>query len=283
MLEHPCELFFGVSRVETRFVDDLGNIRTGAGSGFWIHLSSGRNGFVTNRHNVDPTIKFGPDTKLRLDSTSLLLRKRTAKGGQFEYHPETKFFRLTDKSQIAALHNADCAIIIPDFEQPINGFEPLVPFEQSDLADRAYFQEKLLPAHECYFIGFAGRPGDALAGTKGIFWWDTKWNLPIARPAFIASIPFMPFRNEGISLEDAMLVSGMSFEGASGSPLISNQIGLKMSPPLHCESYSPQKIIGIIAGHWWADRDSIDIFKHSGLSHFTPSTAILHLIQTNGI
>ena len=245
--------------------------------------------FVTNKHNVDPVLKYPDVSDVRLETAKIELRRSyVTTEGEPAYDPEVRLFELSEDSKIFTPDNADCAVVMPKFIHETEDFSCCAPFEQDDLATEEFFQSTAMPAHEVYFIGFAGRGQDSAAGVVESSWWDTKWNFPIARVAAIASMPFMQFHHEGIQLNDVLLVSGMSFDGASGSPVISKEVGFRTKPPtranglsIHCEGYVPEKLIGIMSGHWWFERSWPQIFRHSGLSYITRSTSILHLIEAN--
>jgi len=224
MLDYRRKLFLGVARIQSVFRDALGNpARTGTGTGFWIQLSSGGTCFVTNRHNLDPSLKFPGEPDLRLEKASLELRRTYGIDEKEQsYAHETRYFELAEQqSNFMLLDNADCALVRPNFNESTEGFSICAPFDESDLAEEDFFESTLMPVHEVYFIGFAGRSADPALGKRETSWWDTKRNLPIARSAVIASMPFLRFSNDDIQTQDVMLVSGMSFDGSSGSPVVS--------------------------------------------------------------
>jgi len=280
MLDYRRELLFGVTRIQTTFVEALNPPRVGVGTGFWLRLVSGVTCFVTNKHNVDPSIKF-PGSTLRLETIGIELRRNTGTEREPAYEPETRYFEVDDGSKIYVTPNTDCALLVPKFKEPIDGYSIVAPFEEPDLADVDFFEKVLMPAQEVYFIGFAGKASDSSLGKPESHWWDTKYNLPIVRSAVIASMPFLNFNNAAIKTEDVILVSGMSFGGSSGSPVISREVGFRAKPPVICERYAPERILGIMSGHWWAESDYPEVFKHSGLSYLTRSTSILHLIHSH--
>lgn len=285
MLGYRNKLFLGVTRIQSVFADGLNPPRTGSGTGFWMRLKSGRTCFVTNRHNIDPTVKFPNEPNLRLESASIELRQNSgANDVEPIYNFQTRYFELAEEgNEIIALDNADCAVILPKFKESTEGFSFCAAFAEEDLADEDFLKKTLRPVADVFFIGFAGRSADSVTGRQSSSWWDTKWNLPIARSAVIASVPFLDFNNSGIKTKDVLLVSGMSFSGSSGSPVISKEVGFLAKPPIKCGNHVPEKVIGIMSGHWWAEADYPEIFKHSGLSYFTCSSSILHLIRTNNL
>lgn len=80
------------------------------------------------------------------------------------------------------------------------------------LADEKIFANKTKMMDVASFFGFPG------AGGRG--WWDERANLPIARVATISSLTDGKYKNVQINSEDVVLVSGMSFTGSSGSPIV---------------------------------------------------------------
>jgi len=154
MLTHRHKLLFGVSRIRPAFVDDLGNRETVIGTGFWLRLASGKNCFVTNGHNIAAALANPPRPKLELEEVSIELRLITETSDELTFHKETEFFRLSDESKLFRVDNADCAIVLPDFQKDLGYYRPYVPFEENDLADEEYFKTKLHVAQDAYFIGY---------------------------------------------------------------------------------------------------------------------------------
>ncbi len=109
--------------------------------------------------------------------------------------------------------------------------------------------------------------------------------LPIARIAYIANESSKPYNNSAIKTSDVTLVSGLSFGGSSGSPVILMPKGIGIPT-----SFSPHvipKIIGIMSGHARdilldpriPENSSPLLSAYSGLSYYTRSTSILELLQ----
>ncbi len=89
-------------------------------------------------------------------------------------------------------------------------------------------------------VGFLGFPQD---------WYDTARNAPIGRMAWLASNPSVSFANEKIKTTDITLVTGLSFGGSSGSPVLSLPKGLKIisQPGIEVNSpYAPPRLLGIM-------------------------------------
>jgi hypothetical protein len=135
-----------------------------------------------------------------------------------------------------------------------------------------------------FFVGYPRSSKDEVP------WWDTAWNLPIARDATIASVPELPFTNPKIRMADVLLVSGLSLQGSSGSPVFTRQEqdvvvtnefehhggGAERPERTRVRDVEPI-LIGIMSGHL-PDPEAGPL-KHSGLSYLTRSTTILDLIE----
>src|SRR5580765_1830992 len=102
-------VLLAVCRMQVDFRDDIGNSRTISGTGFWVR--SGENDcFVTNRHNVDPAMKLGASTKLRVEGVSIQLRLQITPGN---WRPDTFFVRVENLQSCLRLHaSADVAALI---------------------------------------------------------------------------------------------------------------------------------------------------------------------------
>jgi hypothetical protein len=161
-------------------------------------------------------------------------------------------------------------------------------FSFGDIANEEFFKNNLNVMDNASFIGFPGKGGHP--------WYDTFWNLAIARTVNIASHPAVPFTNKEIKTSDVMLVSGLSFSGSSGSPVLSHSKLSGAAVPYLTGAQEPSqlqysfipiirwinnnitypKLIGIMSGHWEEDASSLlggngksgsDVFHHSGLSY----------------
>lgn len=263
---------FAVNRIKVKFTDSLKSM-TVNGTGFWVELPSKDRIFVTNKHLVDPALIQDESTDYELTEIRIELRK-TIKN-QKRYFQETKYFTISDiSSSLFVSKESDCAIILPhDLINEPSGFQPIMVFDISHLADENFHSEKIQIMDLASFIGFPGQ--------KNISWWDQKWNLPISRLACIASLPEMAFSNESIKTKDVTLVSGLSFSGSSGSPIISHEKHERAALPGAFDTMLvPPKILGIMSGHWWEENEVPEMFRHSGLSYYTRSTSILELISS---
>jgi hypothetical protein len=166
--------------------------------------------------------------------------------------------------------SADCALIVDPALATGQRLDVGRIFREEDLAEEALFPT-LQITDGASFIGYPG--------LRGRPWWDQAAELPIARIATIASIPTTEYRNDAVKTTDVMLVSGLSFSGSSGSPVFNHPKGSPAGGNAADRSYVPSKIIGIMSGHFWENPDDPpEMFRHSGLSYLTKSTAILALI-----
>lgn len=286
-------LVFGVTRIKTSFADDLGNSRSGTGTGFWsrpngeIGGNTGRLSFITNRHNLDPTLLFGPDTKYKLSKLELEIRRKHNGLNQIQgrggFLRNTDFLKIAlDRTEIRLAQGADVAAIVNpvciNYDPAISGVAPFV--EEPAGAD--FFESKLSLTDTVFFVGFPGQGN--VAEEAPVPWWNTDWNVPIVRESTIASWPDQEFSNPSIVTGDTVLVSGLSFTGSSGSPVFTKAKGILINtgPGLSVDNsnYVPPTLVGIMSGHWWNEKNVPEMFRtHSGLSYFTRSTSILPLMS----
>ena len=261
-------VFLAVARVLIEFRDDLGNLKSISGTGFWI-LDRNDRFFVTNRHNVDPTLKLGPDTPFRLRAIKLQMRTQVT---PTSWGPGTTFVDVVNTDKALTLHtNADVAVLKNPLLALSGNFTQNSGFPLDQVADEAFLSELVDPMDVTSFIGFPGKDGKP--------WWDVRWQFPIARTVNVASWPRIPFTNTAIPTADTVLVSGLSFSGSSGSPVILHRKWNPEGSDTDQNRYMKPRLLGIMSGHWWDEEPAEGMFYHSGLSYFTRSTAILELID----
>lgn len=267
---HPGALL-AVSRIIVDFRDGIGNLITISGTGFWIQTARDSY-FVTNRHNVDPSLKLGLQTQYRTEKVQLQLRTQKTPG---TWLPETFFVSVGNLESCVRCHpDADAAVL----KNPSLPTEHMVAshstFTLDELASEQFFVESVHPMDVASFIGFPEKSGRQ--------WWDQRWDIGIARTVNLASYPSIPFSNDSIRTSDVVLVSGLSFSGSSGSPVISHQKGIKginLGNALSGGIYIEPKVLGIMSGHWWNEEPQEEMFIHSGLSYFTRATSIRELLD----
>lgn len=266
------QIFLAINRIRMLFADNTGHTRNPCGTGFWINVEEDVTALVTNAHNIDARYKLGSDTKYEFQKIEVELRVIN-QSGKLLY--ETEFHEI--EFQYIIQHNtADVAILInPSYVSKKEKLSPM-HIAREEIATREDFENSIGVCDPANFVGFATYIQNGTAYNL----WDTTSNLPIIRPASIASIPHFDFKNQAISTSDVCLVSGLSFSGSSGSPVFSRQKDALFNyetQRLH-GGIAKAKVIGIMSGHIWDEPKEEEI--HSGISYFTKSTAIHELIET---
>jgi hypothetical protein len=259
-------LFLATLRFEPLFVNDIGDIKTVSGTGF--ALKHGDNFIlVTNRHMVDPSFVNATYTH-KINKMFLWCRRTDAWTTD---SPSEKFEVGVSQLRIISHPSADAALILG--VQLLNiGSPPIInPMMEESLADEEFFSQEIGVADPCVFIGYPNPINP---------WWDTALGLPIVRLANIASYPHRDFINETIKSTHARLVTGLSFSGSSGSPILNLGSHFRTKQGfISLPGAITPKIIGIMAGHWWNDNKEIpEMLRHTGLSYFVSSIAILELL-----
>lgn len=265
---HPAAML-AVCQILVNFRDDIGNPRSICGTGFWIQ-DGGDSYFVTNRHNVDARLKFGPATTLRPEGIQLQLRARQEPD---QWLPNTVFVALEHfQSSLRCHATADVAILknpsLPSTDSRL-GLIGHSTFNLTELATAEFLADSVQPMDFASFIGFPGNSGKP--------WWDQRWNFPISRTVNVSSWPRYPFSNDSIITPDVVLVSGLSFSGSSGSPVISHEKGQR-GFSFGDRGYVDSRILGIMSGHHSETEPETGMLFHSGLSYFTRATSIRELL-----
>ncbi|MBY0463097.1 MAG: serine protease [Alphaproteobacteria bacterium] len=270
------DVLFSVVRINAKFThkEFKDQIKSIVGTGFWLEVD-GKQIFVTNKHNVDPSLKLGGGTPYELTHFEIELRQRVPPN---QFLPTTHFFEVNNLKHCLIAHpTADCAIFLqPQFKNPASDFSPFCMriglAEGEKLFAESDFNGLSDLATQASFIGFP------------MGWHDTAWNLPIVRPLAIASYPNISYTNSNseIKTTDVHLVSGLSFKGSSGSPVIMHAKGIRINVEgvltKSGNSYTPCAVLGIMSGHIPGVQAS-EMFNHSGLSYYTRSTSILELLK----
>jgi hypothetical protein len=276
---------WSVDQIRTTFVDNIGNKpKVGTGTGFWVNANDGPMVFVTNRHNVDPSIIFPKEKSLRLTKVELSLR--VGPGNVLLYAPGEWFQCENVEDSLYMSREWDVAIFVAPrlLDCDPERYRPRPVIKETDLADREWFQRTQTMMDDCYFIGYPGTPAALSKSGRDVFHYDTRSKFPIARHAIIASPPDIPFSHDSIPTTGTVLVSGMSFHGSSGSPVVTPQMGVPHGimdfqvGNQKEESFRPARVIGIMTGKFSTNEIGAD-FTHAGLSYFTLSSCIAWVIQ----
>ena len=290
---------YGVARIRPYFLDGLGGEERGgdsAATGFWIAAFDGppllrghppsvapegmHQVFVTNKHVIDQRL-IREDTSLRLSRVQIELRGLSrGLGPGLDVSPETRFFEVSNvEASLFVADTADCAIICdPAWSGEGGRYTPTALISETMLADLDAFRNGAVEI--CQPVSFIGFP------SPDRNWWDEAWTLPIAREGSIASLPHVPFTNSQISTTDVTLVSGLSFTGSSGSPVLTHrkhvvdqvaEVLAASGEPVSFRIVEPL-VVGIMSGHFMSGDGLPPMFRHGGLSYFTRSTTILELL-----
>jgi hypothetical protein len=259
---------YAVSRMRGHLERPGGKPVTFLATGFWVLTADRHVLFVTNKHNVDPTLKHGALTAFTLARVELEWRPDAASDGSIA---SAAFHDVKNvRDAVWTSDKADCAMLVdPEIAVPVSPTRLMFP--EQWLGDHLHLA-RLQLGDQGSFIGYPGLHGKP--------WFDTGMNAPISRAASVASIPAFQFSNEQVPTADVMLVSGLSFSGSSGSPVSNMPRGIPPGGDISDPNYLPALIIGIMSGHWWEDAgDAPEMFRHSGLSYLTRSTSLRALIE----
>ena len=256
-----------VTRIRTTFTDDIGNTpRTGTGTAFWLKTSEGVFLLLTSRHLLDPLLLSKDPEGWKLTSVEVELRWVEDEDSDNPTKGRTKFLKVSEPGKRIFMSRNDCAFLADPFDErpEMWAHQGMSHFHEADLASDEWLDEALLMLDPVFFIGFPNT------------WWDQQRILPIARMAHLASME--NFHNDGIKTDDVCLVTGLSFGGSSGSPVVSypkeedlGSFGKMTIPP---------RLLGIMSGHFpFKDHDAPGFPLHAGLSYFTRSNSIITLIE----
>jgi hypothetical protein len=263
----------GVARVRTTFVDDLGSAPAAViGTGFWIGEGSDapeQGAFVTNKHNVDPRLVRDFGARWRTSRVEIELREITeldvSPPGRVHVSDEVQWCEVSNLAESLLADDdtvgaPDCAVIVaPKWLHAPAKFT--VPLVLPKLATATELDAKFVVGDAVSFIGY---PGDGESA-----WWDAERHFPISRPAWIASWPGASFSHRDIKTADTTLLSGLSFSGNSGSPVIAHAMAPEFT-----------RVLGIMSGHYWERSDDPrSLLRHSGLSYMTRATSIHALLE----
>lgn len=261
------DLIYYTNRIQVSLKGSSG-IKTTYATGLWaVSQNTQKLLFITNRHVIDDT--FNPEMKKHgyiVDHIDVELRKFNQNSplnetGFFDLvSPQKKIYYPQDQTDLAAI---EISMKLTNLQNATkSGFRPNALDLNNEIADGPFFKSELKIMDSVSFVGF---PNDL---------YDTKANIPIARQAAIASRPGFPFTGKAVTGE-VILVSGLSLGGSSGSPVISNEVGIKATG---VGRYLPRKFIGIMSGHLFDDKKD-----HVGLSYFIKSTEILRFLKSYGL
>lgn len=250
-------LLSAVQKICTSYSNEYGTNKVGHGTGFWLFTKKQNSIFITNRHNIDPSINSNLGNKFCLLTVTILLRAYSyADKHPFgDTHPWT--IQPNEFDLFLPTDNSDVVVLLPKHPPPSpnDPDQGIFTFTESQL----FYQRSPIILDHLYFIGF---PGKARV--------NAAYDLPIARSCFISSYPLIDYSLEDKSIltSQTCLVEGLSFGGSSGSVVIQEM-----------EKDSPF-IMGIMSGHFPGDAWGIN---HAGLSYLTMGGSISRIISDNDL
>jgi len=256
-----------VTRIRTAFNDDIGNpAKIGTGTGFWLKTEEDKYLLVTNRHNVDPHLLFNDPDGWKLTSVEVELRWVEDEDANDPTKGHTDFLKVSDFESRLFLSLNDCALLADPFDERPQQYahQGMSHFQEQDLAAEQDLADEMVMLDPVFFIGFPNT------------WWDQQRTLPIARTANVASMG--TYHNHAIKTGDVCLVTGLSFGGSSGSPVVKTPKHIGAG---HFDSYfQPPRLVGVMSGHFpFKEQDCPGMPLHAGLSYFTRSTSIIQLVE----
>lgn len=275
-----------ISRIRTTFIDDIGNIKTGIGTDFWIQFTSPDIlTFVTNHHNVNIGLKSPHLQKFTLGQIEIEIRPTFCNESN-----NSIGFATVQYNDLIFHPTADIAMICSPFLTTHFNKKCTVSCLEAHqwLADESFFNDYIGIGADLAFLGYPQS------------FCDQEYYFPIARHAIVASYPSIPFKHKKILTTNIVLVSGLSFQGGSGSPVFVASRGTKINGDkgsVESSDYCPPRLIGVMTGHLQEitpkvdtantsiisqDLDTVhgyELERHSGLSYFTKSTSIWELFN----
>lgn len=270
-----------VTRLEVVFLDELGNKKDPIfGTAFWIESERGEKVLVTNKHLFSPEMASDRYKGCKVAELRVQLREKNAN----IFGKRVEFFEIDLEKIKGFVHTeADVALIVNPLFKRGHVTDNKSSFGYSvikytDVADEDFICNETSMLDTVAFIGYPKS------------WYDDVWKLPIARKAEMASGPKKSFEKEKKLTSDITLVTGLSFGGSSGSPVIIlpkgiQAISVKTSSAeggTENFTYISAKVVGIMSGHmdWVVVKTKEDLLTpHSGLSYFTRSSTILEMLE----
>ncbi|WP_158534198.1 trypsin-like peptidase domain-containing protein [Paracidovorax avenae] len=254
------DVLYSAKKITTSFVDDLGNVRHGSGTCFFI-MHRGHMHLITNRHNLDLDYKEKAlQRRYKVISVSI--------SGKLKYDDQLPVVDC-DFSLVPTIQ------FHPDPANDVASIYPVVPLGSNPQID-FWIPSEMLATHDefqrkisvCDFVGFPGFPELH----------DSVASRPILRTGVISSDPRGSYAREDSVRGDAVAYEAFSYPGSSGSPIFALQKGFKPGLGIMFEGFQRCCLVGINAGRLNNLGDS----SHSGMSYFYKSTAITDLIELVG-
>ena len=248
-------LLCAVQKILPTFNSEIDKPIQASGTGFWLLTKRGNLYFVTNRHNIDPTMHGENYSSRHLASVTILLRaysQRDSLPCKDVFHLQVPIEELT-----IVWPKDNCDVVLLRAQRLSKPIDP--NFVMLSIPDNAMtYHRKPEIIDSLYFVGFPA----ALRKSA-------EYDLPIVRSCTIASFPEIDYSQEDSTIpsSETCLVEGLSFGGSSGSPVLRK----------HNEFL---ELFGIMSGHF---REGSTGSLHAGLSYIAKATSIQRLVQDNAL
>jgi len=258
MISYSRQLLLSmVQKISVKFRCDIGNAPFSVtGTGFWLVSKKGGLFFVTNRHNIDPTM-CNRSSSYSIYSITILLRAFSL----VDNKPCGNVKELEhDANEVTIYYPENTADVVllsmAELQVPSDQNYQLTGIHESSMSN---YSRKPELFDQLFFVGFPGKNRI-----------NAAYDMPIVRSCSIASFPEIDYSDEDKTIGRAKtcLVDGLSFGGSSGSPVIREANGVL-------------ELFGIMSGHFLENKTWCD--SHSGLSYFTTVEAILNIVKENGL
>jgi hypothetical protein len=257
------QFLYSAYKIDVIFVDDIGNIKTGTGTCFFVMNKNNKLCLITNRHVFDISYKRNGVKTLKKYSLKEVKISGKCSNSNDNFPDRDLSFFVAPIVSFPKNINDDIACIANIQILSANEGSVLINYfiPYSFLATEFDFQDRLMV---CDFLAFPGFPE----------WHDKKENRPILRTGTISSDPRFNYSYND-SVEGACVAfEAFSSSGSSGSPVFAVQKGPKPGPGIEFAGFRSLLLVGINAGHLKTSE-----MTHSGISYFYKSTVIAEMID----
>jgi len=254
------QFLYAAYKVSATFVDDIGNVKSGTGTCFFVKNKNDDLCLVSNRHVLDISYKKADDSLAKYSLREIEISGK--RGSPGDNVPESDLScSIVPNVKFSGDGNNDIACItkiIPLKADDVR-IDYFIPY--SFLATETDFQKRLMV---CDFLAFPGFPE----------WHDKQANRPILRTGTISSDPRFDYSYSDTVRGACVAYEAFSYSGSSGSPVFAVQKGPEPGAGINFPGFRDLLLVGINAGHLkTADK------THSGISYFYKSTAIAQVID----
>lgn len=253
------QFLYAAYKISATFADDVGNVKSGVGTCFFVMNRRGALCLVTNRHMLDITYKNNDKGLGGYSLRQIDVSGKIGRAGD-NYPDGDMVISLAPNVQFHADTDNDVACITQLVTIGAGArIDYFIPYTLIATADA--FQNKLTI---CDFLAFPGFPE----------WHDKAASRPILRTGTISSDPRFDYSYGDSVKGSCVAYEAFSYSGSSGSPVFAVQKGPKPGAGIDFPGFRDLLFVGINAGHLKTAHDS-----HSGISYLYKATAILDLID----